>query len=102
MRLAPALLLLLLPLAACVQPAPPAPTYAFAGTWDCGGTTVRFTATTYDNGTRSFPIRTVAQDRNNFTLFLEGATRIGLALVTETGMTLVTTSGDQQSCRRAN
>lgn len=102
MRLFPAFLLLMLAACFTSDPAPQGQTYAFAGNWDCAGTNVRLTDTSYDDGTRAFPIRTVAQERNNYTLFLDGSTRIGLILVTETGMTLVTTTGVQQSCRRVN
>ena len=102
MRLALALLLPLA-LAACAPAPPPAQPHAFVGSWHCGARTIRFTNTAYDDGTATYRIRSVARDRTSYTLFLEGGSRIGLALVTETGLTRVSAnSGEQVHCRRVN
>jgi hypothetical protein len=87
-------------LAACVSE-PPAPDYAFVGSWDCGVAQFVFTNTTYNDGTNTYRIRNVAKDGKNYTLFIDGGFRVGLGLVTETGLTWVSgTTGDQFSCRR--
>ncbi|WP_374643933.1 hypothetical protein [Tabrizicola sp.] len=101
MRLAPLLLLPLL--AACArEPAPAAP-YPFTGSWDCGVATFRFTNTSYFNGSRTYPIRAVTREGDSYTLYIQGGTRIVLALVTDTGLTWVSAaSGDQLNCRRVN
>lgn len=94
----------LLPLAAlpaCVSDPGPAEPYAFVGSWDCQVETFTFTNTTYNDGTNTYRIKTVAQDGSNYTLFIEGGFKIGLGLVTDTGMTWVSgTTGDQFNCRR--
>jgi hypothetical protein len=87
-------------LAGCVAEEPAEP-YAFVGRWDCGVETFTFTNTTYNDGTNTYRIRTVAQDGKNYTLFIEGGFKVGLGLVTETGLTWVSgTTGDQFNCRR--
>lgn len=86
-------------LAGCVAEEPAEP-YAFVGSWDCGVEVVSFTNTSYNDGTNSYPIRSVAQDGRNYTLFIEGGFRVGLAAVTTTGLTLISsTSSDQLNCR---
>ena len=102
MRIAPALLMLL-PLAACTEPAPPVEPYPFVGSWDCGVAVFSFTNTTYNNGSETYRILAVDQDTDSYTLFIEGGYRIGLALVTDTGLTWVSgTTGDQFDCARVN
>jgi hypothetical protein len=89
-----------LALVGCVAQEPAEP-YAFVGSWDCGVEVFSFTNTTYNDGTNSYPIRNVAQDGRNFTLFIEGGFKVGLAAVTATGLTWVSgTTGDQFNCRR--
>jgi hypothetical protein len=86
---------------ACVSTPEPAEPYAFVGSWDCKVETFTFTNTTYDDGTSTYRIRSVAQDGNNYTLFIEGGFTVGLGLVTDTGLTWVSgTTGDQFNCRR--
>ena len=90
-----------LALTACVSNDVPSEPYAFVGTWDCGTTTFTFSNTTYSNGTDSFPIAAVARDGRNFTLRFANGYIMGLAAVTETGLTRVSgRSGDQLNCRR--
>jgi hypothetical protein len=92
--------LLLLLLAACVAQEPAEP-YAFVGSWDCGVEVFSFTNTSYNDGTNTYPIRSVAQDGRNYTLFIEGGFKVGLAAVTATGLTWISgTTGDQLNCRR--
>ena len=89
-------------LAACTPSVGPSEPYAFVGTWDCGAATIAFTNTTYTNGTDSFPIASVAQDGRNFTLRFADGYIMGLAAVTETGLTRVSGRGSAQlNCRRA-
>ena len=92
---------LVLTLAACVQDSGPSEPYAFVGTWDCGVDTFTFTNTTYNNGSDTYPMQSVARNgRDYFLRFANGYT-IALAAVTETGMTWVSgASGDQFNCRR--
>jgi hypothetical protein len=94
---------LVLALAACVQDSGPSEPYAFVGTWDCGVDTFTFTNTTYNNGSDTYPMQSVARNgRDYFLRFANGYT-IALAAVTETGMTWVSgASGDQFNCRRVN
>jgi hypothetical protein len=91
---------LALTLAACVSQGPSEP-YAFVGSWDCGGKTLTFSNSTYNDGIRTYPVQAVAKEGMNYTLFFANGQRMGLGLVTATGMTRVSgTSGNQQSCRR--
>lgn len=91
----------LLGLAGCVSQVPSADPYPFVGSWDCGVATFRFTDTTYNNGSNTYAIRSVARDGRNFTLWLGDGSTIGLAAVTETGLTWVSgRTGDQFNCRR--
>jgi hypothetical protein len=88
-------------LAACVSATPPADPYAFVGSWDCQVATFTFTNTTYNNGSNTYPIRSVARDGRNYTLRLGDGSVIGLGAVTETGLTWVSgQTGDQFACRR--
>ena len=90
----------LLALGACVSDQPAEP-YAFVGSWDCQVETFTLTNATYNNGTTTYAIRSVVQDGSNYTLFMEDGFRIGLGLVTETGLTWISgTTGDQFNCRR--
>lgn len=101
MRVALTLLLATPWLAACVSQTHSADPYPFVGSWDCGVAVFRFTDTTYDNGSQSFPIRAVARDGRNFTLWLGDGSTIGLVAVTETGLTWVSgRTGNQLNCRR--
>jgi hypothetical protein len=94
--------LALLALAACVSNDGPSDPYAFVGSWDCGTTRLTFTADTYNDGSRTYPIRAVARDGMNYTLRFSNGYVMGLAAVTETGLTRVSgTSGAQLNCRRA-
>jgi hypothetical protein len=80
----------------------PSEPYAFVGTWECGTTTLSLTSTTYTDGTRTYPIRTVARDGRNYTLGFADGYVIALAAVTETGLTRVSgATGDTVNCRRA-
>lgn len=91
-----------LALAACVSDDGPSDPYAFVGTWDCGTTTLTFTNSTYNDGTNSYLIRTVARDGMNYTLRFANGYVMALAAVTETGLTRVSGgSGSQLNCRRA-
>lgn len=88
-------------LAACVNSPSPAEPYAFVGRWDCGGATFTFTNTTWNTGRETYAIRSVVQDGNSYTLFMADGFRIGLGLVTQTGLTWVSgRTGDQINCRR--
>lgn len=101
MRLPLIALLTSLALSACTPDQGPAEPYAFVGSWDCQVETFTFTNTTYNDGTNTYPIRTVAQDGDNYTLFMAGGFKVGLGYVTETGLTWVSgTTGDQFNCRR--
>ncbi len=96
------LCLALLALSACVANDGPSDPYAFVGAWDCGGTMLTFTDTTYNDGTGTYPIRSVARDGRNYTLRFANGYIMALAAVTETGLTRVSgTTGDQLNCRRA-
>jgi major membrane immunogen (membrane-anchored lipoprotein) len=89
-------------LAACGSSDGPSDPYAFVGTWDCGTTQLTFTNTTYNDGTRDFPIQYVARDGMNYTLRFANGAVMALAAVTETGLTRVSgNSGAQLNCRRA-
>jgi hypothetical protein len=89
-----------LSLAGCVNQGPSEP-YAFVGSWDCGGKTLTFTNTSYNDGTRTYPVQAVSKNGTNYTLFFANGQRMGLGLVTATGLTWVSgTSGNQLSCRR--
>jgi hypothetical protein len=80
----------------------PTEPYAFVGTWDCGTTTLSFTNTTYGDGSRTYPIQTVARDGRNYTLRFANGTVMALVAVTETGLTRVSgATGTQLNCRRA-
>ncbi len=89
--------------AACVSPDGPTEDYPFVGSWDCGVATFAFTNTTYNDGTETYPIRSVSRDGSNYTLRFGNGYLIGLGAVTETGLTWVSgATGDQFSCRRVN
>jgi len=93
----------LLSLAACVSDSGPSEPYAFVGSWDCGVETFTFTNATYNNGSETFPIRSVTRDGSNYTLYFSNGYVIGLGAVTATGLTWVSgASGDQFNCRRVN
>jgi hypothetical protein len=102
-RLSLCLALLALPaLVACAKTDGPSDPYAFVGTWDCGATRLTFTNDSYNDGSRTWPIGTVARDGMNYTLRFGNGYVMGLAAVTETGLTRVSgTSGAQLNCRRA-
>jgi hypothetical protein len=88
-------------LSACAADVSPTESYAFVGTWDCGSTTLTFTNTSYNDGTNSYPISSVARDGRNYTLRFANGYIMALAAVTETGLTRVSgTSGNQLNCRR--
>jgi hypothetical protein len=88
-------------LAACVSDTGPIEPYAFVGSWDCEVEVFTFTNTTYNNGTETYPIRSVARDGDSYTLQFADGYRIALAAVTRTGMTWVSgATGDQFNCRR--
>ena len=96
-----ALLPAALALSACVAAEGPSDPYPFVGSWDCGVETFTFTNTTYNDGTNSYPIRSVARDGRNYTLRFANGYTIGLGAVTETGLTWISgTTGDQFNCRR--
>lgn len=81
-------------------PGPEVP-YPFVGTWDCAGNTLVFTNTSYTFGDQSLPIRSVTSNGRNYDLLFQGGFMIGLAAVTDTGMTWVSgKTGAQQVCRR--
>ena len=102
MRLALTLPILLV-LAACVDNSGPSDPYAFVGTWDCGGETLGFTNTTYNDGTATYKILAVAPDGRNYTLRFANGYVMALAAVTDSGMTVVSgVSGEQRNCRRAS
>jgi hypothetical protein len=95
--------LLCLVLGACVQDSGPSEAYAFVGTWECGGVTLGFTNTTYNDGTNTYPIQTVAKNGRNYTLRFANGYTIALVAVTDTGLTRVSgTTGAQLNCRRVN
>ncbi|MBA3910882.1 MAG: hypothetical protein C0524_13665 [Rhodobacter sp.] len=101
MRSGSAALLPAIVLAACVSPEGPSDPYAFVGSWDCGVETFTFTNTSYNNGTTTYPIRSVERDGRNFTLRFGNGYILALAAVTETGLTWVSgTTGDQLNCLR--
>jgi hypothetical protein len=94
-------LTLALGLAACTQETGPTEPYAFVGRWDCGVDVFTFTNTTYNNGDTTYPILSVSRDDQNYTLRFANGYVIGLAAVTDTGLTWVSgTTGDQFNCRR--
>jgi hypothetical protein len=94
---------LFLALAACVQDSGPSEPYAFVGTWDCGVATYAFTNSTYNDGTNTYPIQTVAKNDRNYTLRFANGYTIALVAVTSTGLTWVSgTTGTQLNCRRVN
>jgi hypothetical protein len=91
-----------LTLAACVNDGPSEP-YAFVGSWECGDTVLSFTNTSYNDGTKTYPIKAVSKNGQNYTLFFANGQRIGLGLVTATGLTRISGStGGQLNCRRMN
>jgi hypothetical protein len=97
------LVLASLPLGACVAADGPSDPYAFVGRWDCGVETFTFTNTTYNDGTTTFPIRSVARDGRNYVLRFANGYVLALGAVTDTGLTWVSgTTGDQLNCRRVN
>jgi hypothetical protein len=88
-------------LAACVSDQGPSEPYAFVGRWDCEVETFTFTQTTYNNGSQTYPIRSVARDGADYRLSFDDGYMIALAAVTTTGMTWVSgATGDQFNCRR--
>lgn len=88
-------------LAACVADDGPSDPYAFVGSWDCGVGTFTFTNTTYNDGTNTYPIRSVRRDGRNYTLRFNNGFLLALGAVTETGLTWVSgTTGDKLNCRR--
>jgi hypothetical protein len=88
-------------LAACVADDGPSDDYAFVGSWDCGVETFTFTNTTYDDGTNTYPIRSVRRDDRNYTLRFDNGFLLALGAVTDTGLTWVSgTTGDTLNCRR--
>jgi hypothetical protein len=92
---------LALGLAACAPEPVPVEPYPFAGTWDCGAQTFTFTDTTWNNGTQTLPILSVARDGWNYTLFFPSGYMFALVAVTETGMTWVSgKTGNKLNCRR--
>ncbi|MBL9047228.1 MAG: hypothetical protein JNK34_07955 [Tabrizicola sp.] len=89
-------------LPACVSEGP-VEDYAFVGTWDCEVETFTFTNTTYSYADKVLPIRSVARDGRNYTLYFADGYVIGLGAVTKTGLTWVSgASGDQFNCKRVN
>lgn len=101
MRIALSLPLAALALSGCVSAPPPAAPYPFVGSWDCGVGVFRFTNDSHDDGVKTVPIRAVTQNGRSFTLFLADGSRIGLAAVTETGLTWISARNRQQlNCRR--
>ncbi len=96
-----ALCLSALALSACVSDDGPSEPYAFVGSWDCEVETFTFTNTTWNNGSQTYPIRSVARDGMNYTLSFADGYVIALAAVTATGMTWVSgATGDQFNCRK--
>ncbi len=90
-----------LALAACVSDEGAAEPYAFVGRWDCEVEVFTFTNTTYNNGSQTYQIESVAMDGSNYTLTFADGYMIALAAVTQTGMTWVSgATGDQFNCRR--
>jgi len=88
-------------LSACVQGQGPVGEYAFVGAWDCGVDVFTFTNKTYDNGSDTFPIRSVSRDGRNYTLFFADGYVVALGAVTETGLTWVSgATGDEFYCVR--
>jgi hypothetical protein len=88
-------------LAGCVSAPEPMDPYPFVGTWDCEGRSIVVTNTSYDDGSQTLPIRSVSQDGRSYNLLFQGGFMIGLAAVTDTGMTWVSgKSGNQRVCRR--
>jgi hypothetical protein len=97
------LALLLTVLCACVSQSGQGEPYAFVGTWSCGDQTLAFTATSYNDGTGTYPILSVAPDGRNYTLRFANGYIVALAAVTETGLTWVSArTGEQKNCRRAS
>ena len=95
-----AIVLALLALSGCVSEDQAEP-YAFVGSWDCSVAVFSFTNTSYNNGSQSYAIKSVAQDGNNYTLYIQDGIKVGLGAVTATGLTWVSlTTGDQFNCRR--
>ncbi|NJM13509.1 MAG: hypothetical protein HC889_18040, partial [Synechococcaceae cyanobacterium SM1_2_3] len=72
-------------------PSGPSEPYAFVGTWDCGVETFTFTNMTYNDGTNTFPIRSVARDGMNYTLRFGNNYILALGAVTETVMAVGST-----------
>jgi hypothetical protein len=96
-----ALCLFALALAACVSDEGPSEPYAFVGSWDCGVEVFTFTNTSWNNGSQTYPIQSVARDGSNYRLRFANGYMFALAAVTATGMTWVSgQTGDQFNCRR--
>ncbi|MFN3281620.1 MAG: hypothetical protein ACK40I_08130 [Tabrizicola sp.] len=92
---------LCLALAACVEDDSPSEPYPFVGRWDCGVQIFAFTNTTYNNGSRTYPIQSVSRQDRTYTLRFADGYMIILAAVTDTGLTWISgATGDQFNCRR--
>lgn len=77
--------------------------YPFLGAWDCGGTRLVLTDTTYNDGSGDLAIQSITETRNDAILTLQDGREITLAEVSETGMLWPSpASGAQLSCTRAN
>jgi hypothetical protein len=88
-------------LAGCVSTPAPIDPYPFVGTWDCEGRNLTLTNTSYDDGSQVLPIRSVSREGRSYNLLFPNGNLIGLAAVTDTGMTWVSgKSGNQRVCRR--
>ncbi len=88
-------------LSGCVADDGPSDPYAFVGSWDCAGKNFTFTNTTYNDGTNTYPIRSVRRENRNYTLRFGNGFVLALGAVTETGLTWVSgTTGDTLNCRR--
>ncbi|NHB77400.1 hypothetical protein [Rhodobacter calidifons] len=97
----PHVLCLSLGLAACVEDQGPVESYPFVGRWDCGVATFSFTNSTYNNGSRTYPISSVVRRDRSYLLTFADGYRITLAAVTDTGLTWISgATGDQFNCRR--
>ncbi len=101
--MSPRLAALPLLLLGCVSTDGPSEPHAFVGAWDCGVETFTFTNTTYNDGTNTYPIQSVAKNSGNYTLRFGNGYVVALGAVTATGLTWVSgQSGDQFNCRRVN
>ncbi|WP_426235737.1 hypothetical protein [Pararhizobium sp. DWP1-1-3] len=82
-------------------PVPAAEDAPYAGSWDCGVATFRFTKATYDAGEGPMPIRKVEKENGNYILSFDDNYQIGLSSVTKTSMQwLSMASGDTFDCKR--